>query len=182
LFHLARVRHRPAAFSPALSATRSLLRTSCPSPPSLFPLHARPAPTRLFFPNPNAIRPPARGSQNPSGSCPNQRGRWIEGSGEGRRAGRDGTRARGTSGLRRRDVDGVWRRRRAQHGPEVACAGACLHEIQCARTAYRNGVSRHQDRRRSACRKHGGGDYSRRSAALYQQAPLYKEGSCIPPV
>ncbi|KAJ7832647.1 hypothetical protein B0H14DRAFT_3711937 [Mycena olivaceomarginata] len=41
VFHLARVHHRPAALSPALSATRSLL---C---------------TRLFFPNPNITRPPA---------------------------------------------------------------------------------------------------------------------------
>jgi hypothetical protein len=39
VFHLARVRHRPAALSPAFSATRSLLRTRCPSPLHSIPLY-----------------------------------------------------------------------------------------------------------------------------------------------
>ncbi|KAJ7796212.1 hypothetical protein B0H14DRAFT_3495008 [Mycena olivaceomarginata] len=85
LFHLARVRHRPAALSPALSATRSLLRTRCPSPLHSIPIMLTPLPKGSSFPIPTSPAcPPARGSQNPSGSCPNHRGRWIVGSGEGR--------------------------------------------------------------------------------------------------
>jgi hypothetical protein len=92
LVQLVRVRHCPAALSPASSTTRSLLRTSCPSPHSLSPFHAHPAPSRLFFPIPTSPACPPVGIRtypDPARIAADNGLRAGEKEGEG---GRDGSR------------------------------------------------------------------------------------------